>query len=277
CAPDRTALDLADLEALRNYLEQTRPAHIVHLAAETNVDLCEVKPEHATAVNLAPTRELADYCAKTGARMLYVSSSSVFAGNSKHQHSETDAPCPTNFYAMTKWRSEEWIAEHCPDYLIIRASWMVGTTSGPNKKFAEKMSGSIFNNVKEVKAVDDLFGSLTSGDRLADLIIHNLNKTSQAIIHCASKTICSRYEIANYIKAYFNSATMIHPVGSAEFPLTAARGLSEGLDSDLAQRDFGYQALSWEEELEHFLRIFKADNFRPMEKSPANSRLLLEA
>jgi dTDP-4-dehydrorhamnose reductase len=130
---------------------------------------------------------------------------------------------------------------------------MIGKTNGNNKKFAEKISQQILNNVPEVKVVSNLYGSLTSGDRLADFIIKQIDIESEDIIHCASNTVCSRFDVAKHIKNYFKSQTNVIPVNACEFPLSAPRGFSEGLTSEIAQQKFGYKALSWEEELNIFL------------------------
>lgn len=256
--PRRDEFNLTDPCAIKAYLEGKDFDCIVHLAAETNVDLCEVQRTHALLTNYISTQVIADYCAARKIKLIFISTSGVLAGNGKFQNSEIELPAPSNFYSLTKLRAEEYITKTCPDYLTIRAAWMVGKTSGDNKKFAEKITKQIFDNVPEVKAVSDLYGSITSGARLAKLIIENLNKPSQAIIHCASGTACSRYEIAKYIQGYFKSATVVKPVRAMEFPLSAPRGFSEGLTAELAALQFGYVPLTWEEELNDFLGTIHA-------------------
>jgi dTDP-4-dehydrorhamnose reductase len=252
-SPLREELNLGEPSQIKSYLKQHNITCIVHLAAETNVDLCEIQRKHAITINYLSTQVIADFCAEQNIKLVFISTSGVLAGNGNFQNSEIDLPNPSNFYALTKFRSEEYIIRKCTNYLIIRAAWMIGSTTGENKKFAEKVSKQIFDNTPEIKAVCDLYGSITSGERLADLIANNITSQSQAIIHCASSTVCSRYDIAKHIQKHFNSKTVIKAVKASEFPLNAPRGFSEGLTSEIAELQFGYKSLVWEEELNNFL------------------------
>lgn len=255
-APNRSVMDLSNGEAIRECLKNNAPQCVIHLAAETNVDLCEIQKSHAISINLEATKVMADYCAEHSVRFIFISTSGVLAGSTKLIGSELDLPSPTNFYSLSKLRAEEYIQKKCSNYLIIRAAWMLGVTEGNNKKFAEKITMQILSQVEKIKAVSDLYGSITSGNRLAEFICKNLTGVSEDLIHCASSTICSRYDIAKHIKQKFGSKTEIAPVNSCEFPLSATRGLSEGLSSEIAQKKYGYVALSWEEELDDFLQNF---------------------
>ena len=252
-APSRQVLDLKNIHGVKEYLNKSKPNIIIHLAAETNVDLCEIQRSHAILVNYESTRIIADYCREYNCRLIYISTSGALAGNHVSQSSEIDMPNPVNFYSLTKVKSEEYIQNKVKNYLIIRAAWMIGATKGENKKFAEKIYQQISSSVPSVKAVSNLYGSLTSGKRLGEFIFNNISVDSNDIIHCASNTICSRFDIAKYIKWYTKSSTEIIPVNACDFPLSAPRGFSEGLSSEIAQYKFNYKPLSWEEELNCFL------------------------
>ncbi|MFN9323649.1 MAG: SDR family oxidoreductase [Holosporales bacterium] len=252
-APTRNDLDIKKLTSIPAYLDQVKPNIVVHLAAETNVDLCEIQRQHAILVNYEATKLIADYCKKFKARMIYVSTSGVLSGNNRYQHSELDIKNPGNFYALTKMRGEDYIESNLENYLIIRAAWMIGIGQNGSKKFAEKIYEQIASSVPQVKAVNNLYGSLTSGKRLAQFIFDTISTPSRDLVHCASNTVCSRYDIAKHIRAHTKSPTSILPVSACEFPLSAPRGFSEGLTSEIAHYKFNYTAFSWEEELDFFL------------------------
>jgi dTDP-4-dehydrorhamnose reductase len=252
-SPNRQALNLQNTGQLKSFLINNKITTIIHLAAETNVDLCEISKSHAILVNYEITKIIADFAYENNIRLIYISTSGVLSGKNRYQHSELDTVDPSNFYSLTKWRSEEYIQKRCNNYLIIRAAWMVGETRGENKKFAEKILHQLKNNVPSVQVVSDLYGSLTTGFRLADFIIHNINIKSNDIVHCASKTVASRFHIAQYIKTFCQSTTEVIPVSCNMFPLSAPRGFSEGLTSEIASMKFGYDALTWEDELKAFL------------------------
>ena len=82
-----------------------RPTHILHTAALTDVDYCERNPGVARAVHVAGTERVMDLAARTGARVLYVSTDAVFNGK-RGGYRDTDAIDPINVYAQTKAEGE---------------------------------------------------------------------------------------------------------------------------------------------------------------------------
>ena len=101
-------LDLLDTERLRALFHEVRPNAVIHAAALANIDFCEANPGQAWRVNEGATRTLADLCDETGARMIYVSTDTVFDGVKGH-YAEDDAPGPVNEYARTKVAGEQCV------------------------------------------------------------------------------------------------------------------------------------------------------------------------
>jgi dTDP-4-dehydrorhamnose reductase len=235
-----------------HYLSINYFTTIIHLAAETDVDFCEMNPNLAFERNSKSVAVIADYCVKNSKKVIYLSSSAVLSGGSSFLHPENSAYFPSNVYGASKMRGEIAILESPVEHLIIRASWMLGiSTKGP--KFAQ----IIYERISEgasVSAVFDKFGSLTSTKRLAEFIVKNLEFNKSGIVHVASKTPCSRYEIAKFIANYLEKSVVVDSVSNEDFKLPAPRGFSEGLQSENASGYYGYEALSWEDELMTFLK-----------------------
>jgi dTDP-4-dehydrorhamnose reductase len=235
-----------------HYLSINYFTTIIHLAAETDVDFCEMNPNLAFERNSKSVAVIADYCVKNSKKVIYLSSSAVLSGGSSFLHPENSAYFPSNVYGASKMRGEIAILESPVEHLIIRASWMLGiSTKGP--KFAQ----IIYERISEgasVSAVFDKFGSLTSTKRLAEFIVKNLEFNKSGIVHVASKTPCSRYEIAKFIANYLGKSVVVDSVSNEDFKLPAPRGFSEGLQSENASGYYGYEALSWEDELMTFLK-----------------------
>src|SRR3989338_4768440 len=57
-------LDLTDKQNIIDVMENTKPDVVIHLAAMTNVDLCETQPELAMKINADATEILAKQAAK---------------------------------------------------------------------------------------------------------------------------------------------------------------------------------------------------------------------
>src|SRR5882724_4010910 len=92
----RQECDLVSPGAAYTLVKKIRPSAILHLAAETDVDLCERDPGRAGLVNHLTTDAIARAASESGAWMLYVSTSNVFGAEGKLVYNELDMPCPTN-------------------------------------------------------------------------------------------------------------------------------------------------------------------------------------
>src|SRR4030066_2578027 len=66
--------------AVEHLLESTQPDWVIHCAALANLDACEADPLLAHQLNTDLPRTLASHVARSGARLLHVSTDCVFAG-----------------------------------------------------------------------------------------------------------------------------------------------------------------------------------------------------
>jgi dTDP-4-dehydrorhamnose reductase len=119
------ALDLQDQKALQDLLIGLKPDVVVHTAALSDIDFCEANPLEAEAVNTGVTLHVAELCRRTGARLIFFSSDSVFDGRTG-RYRETDAPEPLNHYARTKIKAEKGIFEIIANHVIVRPSLIMG-------------------------------------------------------------------------------------------------------------------------------------------------------
>lgn len=104
-------IDLADAESVSSVFRQTRPAQVIHLAAQAGVRYALDHPESYTASNLVGTSVVLENCRQHQVQhLVFSSSSSVYGGNVKVPFSERDpVDHPVSFYAATK-RSNEVMA-----------------------------------------------------------------------------------------------------------------------------------------------------------------------
>ena len=126
----RAGLDITDAEAVLAAVE----GHdlVVNCAAWTNVDSAESAEEAATAVNGEGVRNLAAACAKTGARLLHVSTDYVLAGDAGTPYPEDAPTAPVNAYGRSKLVGEQAVAELLPESgYTVRTAWLYGQ-HGPN-------------------------------------------------------------------------------------------------------------------------------------------------
>lgn len=230
---DRKRYDLINSKGIYQAIIDFKPNFIVHLAAETNVDLCEVDNLRAGQINSMSCREIALASRRVGANLIYVSTSNVFGGGAQLTYNELDTPCPVNYYGKSKLLGENFIRELLPEkYLIIRAGWMIGGGKNKDHKFVGKIIKKLSEpSLSEITAVEDKYGTVTMASSLAEFIFKSIEEERIGLYHFASRGLISRFEIAKIICKFFGSSVSLVPVKSSLFPLSAPRANSEGICS----------------------------------------------
>jgi dTDP-4-dehydrorhamnose reductase len=228
----REQCDLVNPRSVYESVKQLGPSAILHLAAETDVDLCERNPGRAGLVNHLATDAIARAANETGAWFLYVSTSNVFGGEGKLIYNELDLPSPINYYGRSKLQGELAIRQRLPDsHLIVRAGWMIGGGSRHDHKFVGKVVKQIREKVPELRAVIDKFGALTSASLLADFITSALHMRTTGTFHFCSTGVVTRFDVAKAIADTLSFQGDLIGVPSSIFPLSAPRPQSEGIES----------------------------------------------
>lgn len=249
---DIDTLDICDKENVLNFIKELKPDVILHLAAATDVDRCELEPEWALQINTVGTENTVIAAKASGAVLVFLSSGAVFDGRKPTPYTELDETHPTNVYGKTKLAAEKIIQSCLKHYFIIRAGWMIG---GGKKDI--KFVGKIVRKMKEsdsIKVVDDKFGSLTYAKDLLSGIKYLLNTSKFGLYHMVNPGMVSRYEIALEIKnVLLLKGINIQPVSSEIFPLPAPRGRSEALEN-FRLKQLGFDNMQdWRSALKDYL------------------------
>ena len=83
-------LDITDPAALERAFAETRPEVVFNCGAFHNVDVCERQPDAAWAANVRAVRDLA----RSGGRLVHLSTNYVFDGRRPQPYGESDMPSP---------------------------------------------------------------------------------------------------------------------------------------------------------------------------------------
>ncbi len=225
---DIMKLDVREIKDVEALVVKNKPEYIFHLAAETNVDLCEQEPDHAYKTNTIGTENIALVCQKYDIPLLYISTAGVFWGDKKEPYNEFDIPRPANVYGHSKLQGEVIVQRLLSKYFIVRAGWMVGGWE-IDKKFVYKMVTQIKEGKKELRVVSDKFGSSTFTCDFAENLMNVINTNRYGLYHMTNKGTGSRYDIALKVVEFMglNGKVKVTPIDSSQFPLPAPRANSE--------------------------------------------------
>ena len=187
------SLDLTNFEKIKQTMQKIKPDIVIHLAAMTNVDLCETEKELAHTLNAKSTETLAKEAAKINAFFVYVSTDYVFDGK-EGIRKEDDIPRPLGYYGKTKLEGEMSLNNLASNWAIARTSTPFGIHS-KKKSFPLWVKENIESN-KEIKVLTDQYTSPTYVPNLSKMIIEVSTKQINGIIHLAGSTRISRYDFA---------------------------------------------------------------------------------
>lgn len=227
---DVTTLDVTDREQVARAIEEHRPDVVLHFAAETDVDLCELEPDRAYRVNALGTRNVALECSARDVPLVFVSTAGVFSGDKQSPYNEFDAPSPANVYGHSKLAGERYVQQFVNRSFTVRAGWMIGGGPEGEKKFIGKMLEHA-ERTGRITAVDDKFGSPTYAAHLAAALLKLVETGDYGTYHMGNEGSASRYEIAQLVNEQLGRPYEVVPVSSAHFPLPAPRARSEALDN----------------------------------------------
>lgn len=239
-------LDIIDFHETLKVIKRYNPKVVLHLAAETDVDLCERDPEHAYMVNSVGTQNILIAAHTVHAKVVYVSTAGVFDGSKSDAYRENDTPNPQNHYSRSKFLGEKLLNSMFDDFLIVRPGWMFG--GGPKKdhKFVGKVISLLSKG--EIKAVNDKTGSPTYAKDLIVKIKELILNNEQGIMHVANSGVASRYDMATVIARTLRPNTNVTSVDSSFFPQGVARINTEAITS------LKVKMRPWEDALQEYLR-----------------------
>lgn len=254
---DLPEIDLTDQTSVNGFLQLEKPEVIINCAAYTAVDRCESKLDLSWAVNAEGPRYLAQASRELGSRLIHISTDYVFDGNrpAPESYLESDQVNPLSQYGRSKLAGEKAVAEIAPDHLILRTAWLY-SSNGPN--FLKTMLRLAVSDPKrELKVVDDQYGSLTWSYTLAEQIRILLDTDLTGIVHTTSEGYSTWYGAAKYFFDAMSVDYTMSPCTTAEYPTPAHRPANSILENR-ALNSAGLSVFtSWQEHLDQFIEMHK--------------------
>jgi dTDP-4-dehydrorhamnose reductase len=229
-------VDITNKESIENFLQDKDADVVVHLAAKTDVDGCEIdKPEDlsmldtlddqvmqvkideieqdvwkgkssAFAINSIGTKNLYDVAQARGWKFVYISTDFVFSGK-EDSYTEESETSPVDWYGMTKWFGEKVVVKE--NDLIVRLSFPYGYRSPVKKDVVWKLHDFI-EQKEEVSLISDQVITPTFIDDIVYGVEFLLQKNVAGIFHLTGSSSLSPFDIGTKIKNVFGFSTTIN-------------------------------------------------------------------
>jgi dTDP-4-dehydrorhamnose reductase len=256
-AMGRSDLDITDPVAVERVVGGFRPAVILNCAAYTRVDDCEGERALAFAVNVTGPHNLALCTQKYGGKLIHISTDYVFDGTKTvpNPYAEDDEPAPVSAYGQTKLEGERVILGVTDRCLIVRTAWIYGIVGRNFLKTILRLA--LRDPQKEIRVVNDQFGSLTWSFRLARQLERLIEVDGRGIYHATAEGYGSWYEVAAIFLRRMGVAHKVSPCTSEQYPTRAVRPRNSILENHRLKAAGIDCMRPWKEDLEQFIALFR--------------------
>jgi dTDP-4-dehydrorhamnose reductase len=242
--------DVSDKNQVEAVFKKVNPEVVVHAAALTDVDKCELNKELAWKINVKGTRNIAEAAKSSHAFLVYISTDYVFNGETGG-YAEADRTDPINYYGFTKLKAEDLVKDLVDEYCIARASVIYGPTPAAGKiNFALWIVNQL-KKKKQIKIVTDQWNSPTLNTNLAGMTLEITERKLTGTFHLSGATRISRYDFAKVTAQTFSlDANLIIPCSSADFAWTAKRPRDSSLNTAKARQTLQTKPIQIKQALE---------------------------
>jgi dTDP-4-dehydrorhamnose reductase len=244
------SMDICSAEEIAKVFEAFQPTYVIHTAAITNVDACELNPEECELVNVTATHYLFEAAKKINAHFQLLSTDFIFDGE-KGNYKETDEPNPLSVYAKSKVDGEAILLNSdYKNHSVVRTIIVYGIGNNLSRNNIICWAKEALSKGQTMNIIDDQFRAPTWADDLAwaCLRICELNKIG--IYHISGPETLSIYTIVERVANYFGLSTeTLTKTDSSTLNQPAKRPPRTGFDLTKSRNELGYNPKSLEDTL----------------------------
>ncbi|HEX4849728.1 MAG TPA: NAD(P)-dependent oxidoreductase, partial [Puia sp.] len=196
-------LDISNIEDAASIFSSHHPDVVIHAAALTQVDYCQLNMDEAYEINVRGTSKMLEYAVSNCRHFIYISTDFVFDGN-KGNYKEEDETGPVNYYGKTKLEAEILVKKSSLPWSIVRTCLVYGNTlQGTRSNIIRWVQEKLEKN-ERIRVVDDqertptYVGDLVKGIQLV------LQKKAEGIFHISGKEFLTPYDMAVQTAKYLS-------------------------------------------------------------------------
>ncbi|MDC0302181.1 SDR family oxidoreductase [bacterium] len=249
-ATNYCSLDITNAVEVSKTISNYSPDYIIHTAAITNVDYCELNTAECEKVNVTGTKNLFDAAKKNGTHFLFLSTDFVFDGK-KGNYKETDKPNPLSVYAKSKLEGELILMNsNYSNWSIARTIIVFGEGENLSRSNIVLWAKEALSTGKVLNIIDDQFRSPTWADDLAWGCIQICIQKRKGIYHLSGPESMSIFDLVMRIGSFFKLDTSsVNRTDSSALNQPAKRPPITGFDLSKSKKDLGYEPKTLEESL----------------------------
>ncbi|QKZ15528.1 SDR family oxidoreductase [Spirosoma sp. KUDC1026] len=240
------SMDITDRQQVLDVISDVRPDAVIHTAAMTDVDKCELQKDACWAQNVQAVEYLVEACGNTDAFLLHVSTDFIFDGTAG-PYDETAEGNPISFYGWSKYAAEKVVIHSNLRWAIARTVLVYGIAHDMSRSNIILWVKKSLEDGKNIKVVTDQWRSPTLAEDLAMGCYLIADKEAKGIFNISGKEVLTPYDMAIKTADYFGlDKSLIAQADASTFTQTARRPPRTGFTLDKSQRELGYNPHTFE-------------------------------
>lgn len=229
---------------------------VVHAAANTNVEQCELDQDACYRDNFLLTEGLAVACADAGLPLVYISSTGVYGDAQDAPYREYSEVRPTTHHHRAKWLGEQAVMAAAPGNLVIRTGWLFGGSFENPKNFIARR---LEEAAKAAVAGQAMFsnseqrGCPTFTTDVADRLLLLIRERQRGLFNVVNEGNASRLEYVRAIVSAGGRDVPVEPVSAASFNRRAKVSANE-MALNWRARELGFPEMpNWQDSLNRYV------------------------
>ncbi len=235
------SLDVTNPGEIKEVITVHQPTHIIHTAAMTNVDECELNQEACWKLNVDAVEYLVQAAEENNVHLTHLSTDFIFDGASG-PYDEEAAANPISYYGESKLAAENLVKQSHARWAIVRTVLVYGIVHDYGRSNIVLWVKNSLESQKPIKVVDDQFRTPTLAEDLALGCYLIVDQDAEGVFNISSKELVTPYDMALQVADYFKlNASFITRADASSFTQTARRPARTGFIITKAEEQLGFR------------------------------------
>ncbi len=250
-------LDITNPQQVQQVIEKYLPDCIIHTAAMTNVDACELDHKACVLQNIRAVENVVNAAKNVNAHLIHLSTDFIFDGTAG-PYKEDATPHPLSFYGDSKLQAEQIVMNGSDNWAIARTVLVYGLVADMSRSNIVLWAKDALENRKPIKVVDDQYRTPTLAEDLAIGCCLLEQHEAKGIYNISGKDYMNIYELVSRVANYFGyEMDNVTKVNSDTLSQPAKRPPVTGFDISKAMKELQYNPHSFEEGIEIVQKQFE--------------------
>ena len=244
------SLDITNETEVIAIFNSTKPDVVIHTAAMTNVDACELDQANCELLNIKAVEYIVKACNQINAHLVHLSTDFIFDGT-HGPLAEEEIPKPLSYYGLSKYKAEQLVKAHSNSWAILRTVLVYGVVKDMSRSNIVLWAKNALESGKSIQVVADQFRTPTLAEDLAQGCALAAAQKASGIFHISGMNFMSVYDLVIQVADFWKlDKSLINLSSSEGIQQPAKRPPITGFQIEKAKSILGYQPHTFKEGLQ---------------------------